>query len=272
MAFEGDTLATNFILADVHVSGFDEPADELVIFWHEDGAIVFFPISSGRYRIIADVGKESRPDPSFEEVKAIVARRGPGAVALSDPVWLSVFGVNERKVENYRAGRVFLAGDAAHVHSPAGGQGMNTGMQDAFNLAWKLALVERGLASPGLLDSYSIERSAVAKGILEESGRLTRVATVTSHLLQDVRNFVAHQILGFADVQHAIADKLSEITIGYPNSPINVGSARGLEGPAPGGRIMDDRPFGEGDQPRFALMAADDEAGRESHQELSNTG
>jgi len=74
---------------------------------------------------------------------------------------------------------------------------------------------------------------------------------------------VAHQILGFADVQHAIADKLSEITIGYPKSPINAGSARGLEGPAPGRRIMGDRPFGEGDQPRFALMAADDAAARD---------
>ena len=170
MAFQGDTLATNFILADVHVSGFDEAPDELVIVWHEDGSVVFFPISAGRYRVVADVGGEPRQEPSLEEVQALVAGRGLAGVVLSDPVWLASFGVNERKVENYRAGRVFLAGDAAHVHSPAGGQGMNTGMQDAFNLAWKLALVEQGLASPDLLDSYSVERSAVAKGILEEFG------------------------------------------------------------------------------------------------------
>ncbi len=79
---------------------------------------------------------------------------------MSDPIWLSAFRINERKVKHYRAGRVFLAGDAAHVHSPAGGQGMHTGMQDAINLAWKLALVCRG-ASDTLLDSYSVERSAV---------------------------------------------------------------------------------------------------------------
>src|SRR6185436_11744804 len=95
-------------------------------------------------------------------VQALVEQRGPGGVILSDPVWLSGFGVNERKVEDYREGRVFLAGDAAHIHSPAGGQGMNTGMQDAINLAWKPALVEHGLAAPALLASYSVERSRVA--------------------------------------------------------------------------------------------------------------
>jgi 2-polyprenyl-6-methoxyphenol hydroxylase-like FAD-dependent oxidoreductase len=263
MAFEGDTLATNFILADVHVAGFDEAPDELVVVWHEDGSLVFFPISAGRYRVVADVGGEPRQEPTLEEVQAIVAGRGLPGVVLSDPVWLAAFGVNERKVENYRAGRVFLAGDAAHVHSPAGGQGMNTGMQDAFNLAWKLALVEQGLASPDLLDSYSAERSAVARGILEESGRMTRVATIRSHLLQDIRNFAAHRILGFTDVQHAIADQLSETTIGYPNSPINKGSARGVNGPAPGRRIIAEKPFGAGDQPRLALMAGDSERARD---------
>ena len=92
----------------------------------------------------------------------------------SSPIWLASFRINERKVADYRAGRVFLAGDAAHVHSPAGGQGMNTGMQDACNLAWKLALVCRGLAgTEPLLESYSIERSAVGRQVLADAGRLT---------------------------------------------------------------------------------------------------
>ena len=94
--------------------------------------------------------------------QSAVDRRGPGGVVLSDPVWLSAFRINERKVTDYRVGRVFLAGDSAHIHSPAGGQGMNTGMQDAFNLAWKLALVCRGdCPSEPLLSSYSAEREAV---------------------------------------------------------------------------------------------------------------
>ena len=88
------------------------------------------------------------PIPTLEQVQAVIDQRGPGGIKASTPIWLSNFTINERKVADYSAGRVFLAGDAAHIHSPAGGQGMNTGMQDAFNLAWKLALVCRGLAKP----------------------------------------------------------------------------------------------------------------------------
>jgi 2-polyprenyl-6-methoxyphenol hydroxylase-like FAD-dependent oxidoreductase len=261
MAFAGDTLPTTFLLADLHVAGLDVPETELAIFWHHDGSVIFFPISPGRYRIIADIGASPLHEPAFEEVQAIVARRAP-CVTLSDPIWLSGFRVNERKVENYRSGRAFLAGDAAHVHSPAGGQGMNTGMQDAFNLAWKLALVEQGHAGPDLLDSYSDERSAVAERVLAESGRLTRIATVKNYLLQDLRNFVAHRILGLSAARHAMAERLSEITIGYPASKLNAGSAKGLAGPEPGERILGERPFGAGEAPRFALLAGEDEGAR----------
>ena len=178
-------------------------------------------------------------------------------MTLADPLWLSGFRVNERKVADYRQGRVFLAGDAAHIHSPAGGQGMNTGMQDAFNLAWKLALVEQGCgARAALLDSYSVERSAVAAQVLAESGRLTRVATFRNQVAQHLRNFVAHRLLGFAGVRRAMTERLSEITVGYPASPLNRGEDGAYQGPRPGQRIVADRPFGAGDRPRFALLAA----------------
>jgi FAD binding domain len=184
----------------------------------------------------------------------------PGNVVLSDPAWLAGFGVNERKVQHYRAGRVFLAGDAAHIHSPAGGQGMNTGMQDAFNLAWKLALVEHGSAAVSLLDSYSLERSPVAEQILADSGRMTTAATLTNPLAQRLRNFLVHTVMGFAPARHAFADRLAEITIGYPHSPLNAGSAAGLSGAGPGARLVAGPPFGAGDTPRFALMAAADDS------------
>jgi 2-polyprenyl-6-methoxyphenol hydroxylase-like FAD-dependent oxidoreductase len=164
-AFEGETMGSRFVLADVHVAGLSVAATELAIFWHQDGVLVFFPIAPGRYRVIADMGRwdpAARQDPTLADIQAIVDQRGPGSVVLSSPVWLSPFGINERMVTDYRRGHVFLAGDAAHIHSPAGGQGMNTGMQDAFNLAWKLALAMQGLPSaPALLDSYSSERCAV---------------------------------------------------------------------------------------------------------------
>src|SRR6201999_3689016 len=123
-----------------------------------------FPISPGRYRVIADLlltpGKVP-PQPTLEQAQAVIDQRGPGRLKAFDPIWLAGFRINGRKVSSYRRGRAFLAGAAAHVHSPAGGQGMKTGMQDAFNLAWKLALVVGGKCHAILLDSYSPERSGV---------------------------------------------------------------------------------------------------------------
>ncbi|MFW7267486.1 FAD-dependent monooxygenase [Gluconacetobacter sp. Hr-1-5] len=262
MKFEGDTLSTGFLIADVHLTGLAIPPAELAIFWHPDGALMVFPVSPGRYRIIADIGTLSGQKPNLGQVQSIVDRRGPGGVTVSDPAWLSHFGVNERKVRDYRAGRVFLAGDAAHIHSPAGGQGMNTGMQDAFNLAWKLALVEQGQADPALLDSYSHERSPVARHILAESSRLTRLVLLRHPLAQRLRGFLAHRILGFAEVQRAIVNRLSEVTIGYPDSPLNMGSAKGLRGPSPGERFAPDLPIPVRDTPRFTLFARDDAEAR----------
>jgi 2-polyprenyl-6-methoxyphenol hydroxylase-like FAD-dependent oxidoreductase len=110
----------------------------------------------------------SSADPTVEDVQSILDVRGPGGITVSDPIWLTRFSINERKVANYRSGRVFVMGDAAHIHSPAGGQGMNTGIQDAFNLAWKLAMVSRGFGDEEtLLGSYSAERSPIADGVLK---------------------------------------------------------------------------------------------------------
>src|SRR5271166_5441127 len=114
----------------------------------------------------------------LEQVQTIIDRRGPSGLKAFDPIWLAGFRINDRKVSDYRWGRVFLVGDAAHVHSPAGGQGMNTGMQDAFNLAWKLAFVFRNSCDEHLLDSYSPERSAVGDEVLKSAAMLTTVGTM----------------------------------------------------------------------------------------------
>jgi hypothetical protein len=194
------------------------------------------------------------------QAQEIVDRRGPGGLVLSDPVWLSSFRINERKVADYRSGRAFVVGDAAHVHSPAGGQGMNTGMQDAFNLAWKLALVCHGACvGNALLDSYSKERSAVGDKVLADAGRLTAIAVMRNHAAQGVRNLIGGFLFGLAPVRQAMADTLSEVSIGYPRSPLNGAHGHGLGGPAPGERLAavdGQRPVGAGDAPRFALFAA----------------
>ena len=110
-------------------------------------------------------------------------------------------------------------GDAAHVHSPAGGQGMNTGMQDAFNLAWKLALVFHNSCDERLLDSYSPERSAVGDAVLKSAGMLTTVGTMKNPVAQTLRNLVGHIVLGLSPVQHAVADTMTEVTIGLFREP-----------------------------------------------------
>ncbi|HXM01406.1 MAG TPA: FAD-dependent monooxygenase, partial [Chthoniobacterales bacterium] len=267
MEFQGDSLLSDWILADTHLSGVTgEPA--IKIYWHADGGLVLFPMGGSRYRVIADVGESSgsigegnRAVPTVEEIQQVLEVRGPGGIQVGDPVWLASFTINERKVSDYRSGRVFLAGDAAHIHSPAGGQGMNTGMQDAFNLAWKLALVSRRTCSAEpLLDSYSTERSAIAKNVLEATGRATTLLVLKGNVKQAIRNHVASLALGLAPVAHSMANTLTEVAVGYAESPLNGEPAQIGRGPKPGQRVpirRGDSPIGSGSFPRFALFARD---------------
>jgi 2-polyprenyl-6-methoxyphenol hydroxylase-like FAD-dependent oxidoreductase len=266
MEFVGDTLQSDWMLADVHLSGVPT-SGEVEVMWHTDGVLIIFPILGDRYRVIADVGAGrggmAGQDPTMEEVQAILDRRGPSGIRAAEPVWLAGFHINERKVADYRAGRAFLAGDAAHIHSPAGGQGMNTGMQDACNLAWKLALVSRGLCRDGvLLDSYSVERSAVGEQVLKAAGKVTEIGIMRGEVKQSIRNHLASLLLGFSFVKKAAANAATELSIGYPHSPLNGGRhgnepAEGERAPIREGEV----PVGTGDSPRFALFADGDEEG-----------
>ena len=177
--------------------------------------LAFFPIVGGRFRVIADLGTAkdvSRPaDPSLADVQRLVDDRGPGGLTITDPVWLAGFRIHERMVAEYRRGRVFLAGDAAHIHSPAGGQGMNTGMQDACNLAWKLRSVQRGRATDVLLDSYSQERGKVGEQVLRNAGIMTTAATLRNPLAQHFRDSLYRLFGSLPIVQHAISGTLAEL-------------------------------------------------------------
>jgi len=212
------------MLADIHIEGL-LPEDEVSVFLHAKGALVFFPITSDRFRMIADLGKADasvqRADPTLADAQAKVDERGPGGLILSDPVWLSNFRINERKVAQYRRGRVMLAGDAAHIHSPAGGQGMNTGMQDVFNLAWKLAVVQRGQGrTETLLDSYSLERSAIGDKVLKAAEVFTTIATLRNPIAQSLRNHVAPILTSFQFVRDKVRRNWSEISINYRHGPL----------------------------------------------------
>jgi 2-polyprenyl-6-methoxyphenol hydroxylase-like FAD-dependent oxidoreductase len=271
VAFEGVAQGDDWMLADVHLEGDSRPpVDEISVYFHRDGPFVIFPITETRARVIATVGKTDpahpRPDPTLAEVQAMIDSRAEGGFRALDPIWLANFRINERKVREYRRGRVFLAGDAAHVHSPAGGQGMNTGMQDAINLAWKLAAVVQG-RSPALLDSYSVERSAVGELVLRNATRLTDVGTLSNPAAQTARNLAVRFLLGFHAVRNTMVTAMSEIDIAYEKSPLSVGR---LAGHRLAPKDFDGPPPGAGSVPRFVVYAADVQKGETLASRFSN--
>lgn len=246
--FEGAALEEAFVLCDAEIEG-NIAADFAHLFWPESGLLAIFPVTKNVWRIITTRAPGS-PDvePDLAELQAFLDARGPGGWVLKNPTWLSKFRISERKATRYRHGRVFLAGDAAHIHSPAGGQGMNTGMQDAFNLAWKLAFIASGHGRENtVLDSYHAERSPVAEKVLRESGRMIRSNRIANPVFRAVRDGVVRLAGHSAKLRQTIVRSLSGLDISY----------------SPGGLIADDRHwhedwrphgFAPGSRPRDAVV------------------
>ena len=221
---EGETVEQEFAMIDCDVAGLPF-YDEVVAFTSSLGLAAFFPIAPPRMRIIClrvDCGGQaSPPEPTLEEMEQELSSRGLGHLRISNPRWLAAFRINERHAKKYRYGRVLLAGDSAHVHSPVGGQGMNTGMQDAFNLAWKLALVEKGQAPESWVDSYSLERQPVGAAVVEKTGKARQIITLRHPVATAVRNKLMSLLTSFDFVRHKITEEASELAINYPHSPLN---------------------------------------------------
>ena len=219
--FEGDTVDIGFSLGDLRLVGPDVPTHDLHLYWHRGGDVLFLArLPNEAYRVITafpiDAGAAPPAALSTEYFNTQFDRFGLRITAESAD-WLSPFRVNERQVSRYSAGNVFLAGDAAHVHSPVGGQGMNTGIQDAANLGWKLGAVAHG-APESLLESYNAERHAVGKAVLRGSAFGLRAATTGSTALEHLRDFVAGHLLPRGFVQDAAARAISETGIEYRHS------------------------------------------------------
>src|ERR1700757_3863433 len=195
------------------------------MFLSAEGPVVVLPMRNGRMRFLAQVhdtpATTQNSEPTQEELQDIIDRR-IGGIRLLRPHWLSYFKIHHAQVPAYRWGRVFLAGDAGHIHSPAGGQGMNTGMQDAFNLAWKLALVIHGGAGDTLLDSYNVERYPVAQQVIRFTTEITRVGAL-SGLSRWVRDVVIGLLSHIPAARQAMANAAEEVNINYKGSPIAVG-------------------------------------------------
>lgn len=218
--FEGTTMGQSFAVGNVSMH-WNVPADEIYGFARKGGFIAFFPMLDGRHRVVIayDLKKAPEGAVTLEEIQRMIDISGGPVGARADaPTELGRFQANQRKSVRYSQGRVFLAGDAAHVHSPVGAQGMNTGMQDAFNLAWKLALVVKGQASPKLLDSYEVEREQVGTALLKGTKLATHIALTRNPLLTTVRTQVAPLVLSNRAVMRRMARIVTEISLAYHQS------------------------------------------------------
>jgi 2-polyprenyl-6-methoxyphenol hydroxylase-like FAD-dependent oxidoreductase len=241
LEFEGEQYPQSFILADAAMI---PPIDEhrIHLFLASEGLLGIFPYGLGRYRIVAEAenqvatGSSELPPPDLDEIRHLVWKRSPITSEVRDITWSSRFQISARKITQFHHGRVFLCGDAAHIHSPAGGQGMNTGIQDAFNLGWKLAAFVHGVSPASLLDSYHSEREPVARGVLHFTDRLTHAATTHNAFLQHARNLLIPLFAGLASARHSMEERLAELAIAYRHSPIVSGHYGHLYG---GNRMPD---------------------------------
>ncbi|GAA2792516.1 FAD-dependent monooxygenase [Kitasatospora sp. CM 4170] len=249
LGFEGDAFPEQYMLGDVEVD-WDLPPGYGIRSTHHDGegrvddVLVCIPLPGrGRYRMSMTVPDELATDPAdgvqhgleggrtpeLRHIQAVLDRLSPQPAQASSLRWSSTFRISHRLAERYRAGRLLLAGDAAHIHPPTGAQGMNTGIQDAYNLAWKLALTVRGLGSDGLLDSYHAERHPVGEEVVGRTVRHARAAGVPAD----------------AEDLDTVLQREAQLLVGYPDGPLTEPSPEAADaapaGPAPGDRAPDCR-------------------------------
>jgi 2-polyprenyl-6-methoxyphenol hydroxylase-like FAD-dependent oxidoreductase len=227
---EGGEYEAKFLLADIETND-ALAASELQLCPSELGPVAIFPISATRRRIVATIDNPEGDAPSLELVRRVLAERAPSGIEARSLHWSSYFRIHHRHTSRLRSGRIFIAGDAAHLHSPFGGQGMNTGLHDAWNLVWKLDLSVHGLGNEALLDSYAAERLPVIKDVVETTDYLTKAMATANPFAQALRDTLIPMVSRLAPFQHAFVQRLSELGIAYRKSPI-------VEGP--GKRYLDD--------------------------------
>lgn len=219
--FEGRAVELSFLLGDFEVAGPAAPsADEIAVHFHHGDVVFMAPLNERMTRVIVALhegnGARDGRELRIEDFQQALDRCGI-KVRLLDADWMTPFWVNDRQAKRYRVGRVFLAGDASHIHSPVGGQGMNTGIQDVANLAWKLAAVARG-GDPGLLDSYEEERGAVGKQLLRFTERMLRLGSSPSRWVEGLRDVLAPLVTQMDVVRKEVAGFISETSIHYRTS------------------------------------------------------
>ena len=223
--FSGSSVGLHFFLGDLELEGPDAFGDELRVYLDRGDVVFMGRLTEKLYRVI--IVLHSNQDSSEPDAQLTLADfqtpmdRAGIKLKVKSTVWMTPFHVNDRQAEHIRRNNIFLAGDASHVHSPVGGQGMNTGMQDVANLAWKIAAVENG-AHRDILNSYEEERGAVGKALIQKTSSVLRAATASSHIVEKIRDLLMSTASNLPAVQESIVGFLSETEINYRHSSIVV--------------------------------------------------
>lgn len=221
LRFPGEDLSEQFVVADATIDFSHMPKDEIQLFFDSGTVLAAFPLGAAKYRIAANL---HLPYPrtlfTEREVIEIVQERAHGNYYVSKVNWISPFWIHGKVIEKMRHGCVFLAGDAAHIHSPAGGQGMNTGLQDAYNLAWKLALVIQKKSKPSLLESYHAERYPVVQEVVMQNEEFTKMALLSKDFLKTLQKFSKNLAQHGQAFAKQIGDHITQLDIKYQHSPI----------------------------------------------------
>lgn len=227
LTFRGHPYPQDWLLADALLD-WDLRENAAHAFFRPDGLpLICFPMRGHRWRLTMPfAGSRSGQAPLLEEIQQLIDQRAPEPVTVSDPTWLA----------NFRC--VLLAGDAVHIHTPAGGQGMNTGIMDAHNLGWKLALVASGRAPDALLESYGTERRPVADEVLKLTHALVHYGSMSHPVKRRIRDIVVPALGRTTVIQHRAARRLSHVYVAYPPGPLT-SPDRGRGGPGPGQRMPD---------------------------------
>jgi 2-polyprenyl-6-methoxyphenol hydroxylase-like FAD-dependent oxidoreductase len=236
LRLEGSFQGETFLLGDIDADHDLDPSTMHTFFTSDAGPLMVFPMLGRRLRLIGQL--DAAAAPTLDHLQTVVDHRTAG-FQLESARWITVFEIHHAQVPQYRAGRAFLAGDAAHVHSPAGGQGMNTGIQDAFNLGWKLAQAATGDPNPGLLDSYQAERHPVAAHVIKVTTATTDAGTVTNPLVRRLRNRAVRVASGLSPIAHVLAEEIEETRLAYRDSPIVERSHASHHSPQPGDAAPD---------------------------------
>ena len=239
LAFHGHPYPQDWLLADV-LMDWDLREDAIHAFFRPDGLpVICLPMRGHRWRLtLPFAGSRGGEVPTLAEIQRLTDQRAPEPVTVSEPTWLANFRCHRRSATAYRRGRVLLAGDAVHIHTPAGGQGMNTGIMDAHNLGWKLALVASGRAADDLLDSYGTERRPVADEVLKLTHALVRYGTISQPVKRRIRDIAVPALGRTTVIQRRATRRLSHVYVAYPPGPL-VRPDRDRRGPRPGQRVPD---------------------------------